>query len=760
LAQKTLLYYPHIGPSEWITVNGINAYSRYIECLSKICAQVPNMFYAPVMYAWDSVRHDYMPTIYNCVGATPAPDGFIPIMYSDCGHQNSTGMALDAFTWYTILSGGLSAVGLNPNFPSAMTHPEMKDYLAGVGCAFGRSFLQQNGFGNDFEAPSIPAGLSDSNLTSTSFTLSWTASTDNVGVTGYEVFKNGVSMGTTSSTSMNITMLGPGLPYTMSVKAFDAVGHYTKYSQPYVITTPGSPLIVDGGFETPVVSGTQSSPPGSAWSFSSLYNGALVGITSQLNYYAPTIYDGNQTAYLLDAYPPSSSISQTVTLAPSTYKFSVWVGIPAGEWDSQPLELSVDSQTFDMPTPNAASGKWEKVSVSFTIATQGSYVLKIWTNVDSGAQCYLNFDDVSLEITNDVTPPSVPSNLTASNMSSTGFTLSWTPSTDNVGVDSYQVFQNSTQIGTTAAASLNITGLTLNNTYSYTVTAKDAAGNTSDPSAVKQVTIKPFVDTIPPTAPLALSPAFITAHSFTILWGPSTDNVGVTSYEVFQDGTMVDTTTTTSFNFTNLNCNTTYTITARAKDAAGNISVLSNPSTVKTLICDTIPPSVPSSLASYGAITTTSLTLTWTASTDNVAVTYYLIYKGGIKIDSVSTTSYTAIELTANTAYSFTIKARDAAGNVSAASSALNVTTASTAIIADIEDGISIYPNPAVDFINITNIEPGSIVSIYDLNGILLIQKITESDFLRIYTDNLPKGVYIIRIINRKGSVVVKFIKE
>ncbi|MBW8482496.1 glycosyl hydrolase family 18 protein [Actinomadura parmotrematis] len=89
---------------------------------------------------------------------------------------------------------------------------------------------------------------------------------------------------------------------------------------------------------------------------------------------------------------------------------------------------------------------------------------------------------------------------------------------------------------------------------------------------------------------------------------------------------------------------------------------------------DTQAPTAPSGLKSTGS-TSTSVALSWTASTDNVAVTGYDVYQGATKAASVTGTSATVTGLTAKTAYTFTVKARDAAGNTSAASSAVSVTT-------------------------------------------------------------------------------------
>jgi chitodextrinase len=88
----------------------------------------------------------------------------------------------------------------------------------------------------------------------------------------------------------------------------------------------------------------------------------------------------------------------------------------------------------------------------------------------------------------DTTPPSVPTGLSATAVSSTQINLSWTASTDNVGVTGYDVFRNGTQVGTTTTTSYQDTGLTADTTYSYTVAAYDAAGNVSAQSTPASAT--------------------------------------------------------------------------------------------------------------------------------------------------------------------------------------------------------------------------------------------------------------------------------
>jgi len=116
-----------------------------------------------------------------------------------------------------------------------------------------------------------------------------------------------------------------------------------------------------------------------------------------------------------------------------------------------------------------------------------------------------------------------------------------------------------------------------------------------------------------------------------------------------------------------------------ASDASGVKSLLlAIDQVIKGSGTDTQAPSAPASLRST-ATTASSVALAWNASTDNVAVTSYEVFRGGVSAGTTTSTAFTVTGLAANTSYSFTVKAKDAAGNVSAASSALSVTTGTAA---------------------------------------------------------------------------------
>jgi len=212
-------------------------------------------------------------------------------------------------------------------------------------------------------------------------------------------------------------------------------------------------------------------------------------------------------------------------------------------------------------------------------------------------------------------------------------------------------------------------------------------GGSTSPSAMvigdvwlSEAPVAPGTDVTAPSTPTGLASSDLTASSFTLTWNPSTDAVGVTGYEVQRDGVVVATPAGTTATIAGLTASTAYSMKVRARDAAGNWSPLSTALSVTTTAPagDTSPPTVPTGLAS-SAITTTGFTLTWTASTDAVGVTGYEVQRDGVPVATPTGTSATLTGLSASTTYSMKVRARDAAGNWSALSSALLVTTGAPA---------------------------------------------------------------------------------
>ncbi|HVY68158.1 MAG TPA: fibronectin type III domain-containing protein, partial [Patescibacteria group bacterium] len=139
----------------------------------------------------------------------------------------------------------------------------------------------------------------------------------------------------------------------------------------------------------------------------------------------------------------------------------------------------------------------------------------------------------------DTTPPTAPTNLTATAASSTQINLSWTASTDDTGVTGYNIYRGSSSttlgfLASTTQTSYNNSGLTASTTYFYGVRAFDAAGNTSATSTVVSTSTPAAGDTTPPTAPTNLTATAASSTQINLSWTASTDNVGVTGYNVYR----------------------------------------------------------------------------------------------------------------------------------------------------------------------------------------------------------------------------------
>ena len=272
----------------------------------------------------------------------------------------------------------------------------------------------------------------------------------------------------------------------------------------------------------------------------------------------------------------------------------------------------------------------------------------------------------ALAVTNptDMTAPSTPAGLAKTNSTQTSLTFSWTASTDNVGVTGYTVYVNGAASSAAAGTSRTISSLACGTTYTVGVDAYDSAGNHSVQTSTTMATSACPGDTTPPSTPTNLHQNGSTATSLTVSWTASTDNVGVTGYGAYKNGTLAGSPTTTSYTFNGLTCGTSYTLAVDAADAAGNRSAQTS-TTLSTNACpDTTPPTTPTGLTT-SAVAQISITLSWTASTDNGGVTGYRLYLGGNQVGTSPSTSYAFSGLTCGMAYTLGVAAVDAAGNVS-----------------------------------------------------------------------------------------------
>ena len=187
----------------------------------------------------------------------------------------------------------------------------------------------------------------------------------------------------------------------------------------------------------------------------------------------------------------------------------------------------------------------------------------------------------------------------------------------------------------------------------------------SSTSRKSSATPKAAADITPPSAPPSFT-AVAGDRQVALSWGASTDDTRVVFYQVFRDGVPIGAQEARTLTDTGLVNGTTYTYTVVAHDAADNVSLAS---TAQATPADTTPPSVPANLVATPG--DAQVSLTWTDSTDNVAVTAYHVFRsvnGGpyTQIAAPMTPYYLDGGRTNGVALSYRVEAVDAAGNVSA----------------------------------------------------------------------------------------------
>ncbi|MFE7097256.1 fibronectin type III domain-containing protein [Streptomyces erythrochromogenes] len=234
----------------------------------------------------------------------------------------------------------------------------------------------------------------------------------------------------------------------------------------------------------------------------------------------------------------------------------------------------------------------------------------------------------------DTEPPSAPTGLTAQAGSATSVHVMWNAAPDRDGVTHYQVFEGARPVRELPAEKtmVDITGLAPQTGYSFTVRARDAAGNLSEAAPAAPVTTPAAKaeDRTPPTAPAATTGSASGPRSARVSWTASTDDTGVTAYDVYQGGVRIHTAGPgdSATTLTGLRPDTVYTFTVRARDGADNSSPDGPSVDVSTPPASGEGPgTAPADLtatASPGAVT-----LTWTAPDTGRPTAEYELYVNG-----------------------------------------------------------------------------------------------------------------------------------
>ena len=340
---------------------------------------------------------------------------------------------------------------------------------------------------------------------------------------------------------------------------------------------------------------------------------------------------------------------------------------------------AVSSVAFSIDGTNVGTDTSSSYHVSWnsTTASDGSHTL-VATATDSAGHKTTAQETITVANHTCAGAPTAPS-LSGSSSSPTQTSLSWTASQPQSGcsIKDYNVYRGNTLLGTVSATSFNDGGLTPNTIYAYHVIANDNGGHsTSSPDA----SVTTLADTTNPSAPGNVTASAPTSAAVQLHWTVSTDNIGVAGYRVYKDGSLyktVDGAASNSYTDNNVAANTDYTYKVSAIDTSDNESaqVTAAPNPIHTpAAVDTQKPTAPANLHTT-LITANAVTLAWTASTDNVGVVGYHVYRGSTLVSTTAATGYTDTGLNASTAYAYHVAAYDSSANVSDSSSTVNATT-------------------------------------------------------------------------------------
>ncbi|MDY8138064.1 GEVED domain-containing protein [Aquimarina sp. 2201CG5-10] len=334
---------------------------------------------------------------------------------------------------------------------------------------------------SDTQAPSVPGNLTASSIGQTTLTLNWTASTDNVAVTGYDVYRGATRLTTITGTSYNVTGLTANTNYSFSVKAKDAAGNESPSSNVVDVTTTGDTT-------TP----TYCDMKGDNSADDYITNVNFAGIN-------------NTSSNTAAGYHDYTTISGNVVTGASENLKVTLVGYQGGanneayawfDWN-QDGDFTDADEKFEITTNTSNTIRELGINIPSTAKT-GTTRMRIvlgYSSGDGNSPCgsisYGEVEDYTINVsggTTDTQAPTAPGNLTVSNIAETTLTLNWAASTDNTGVTGYDVYNGSTRLATVTTTSYNVTGLTADTAYTFSVKAKDAAGNESTSSNTANAT--------------------------------------------------------------------------------------------------------------------------------------------------------------------------------------------------------------------------------------------------------------------------------
>ncbi|MDO8369906.1 MAG: zinc-dependent metalloprotease family protein, partial [Candidatus Nitrotoga sp.] len=331
-----------------------------------------------------------------------------------------------------------------------------------AGCAASATFKMDGtgsvggNCGADNLSPTVPTGLSATPVSSAQINLGWTASTDNVGVTGYKVYRGGALVGNPATTSYSDTGLTASTSYSYTLAACDAANNCSAQSNPVSATTMPATSSSNIALASVGAVASASSTYSSAYPLAAVNDGQRTGATwgkgggwndatynmqpdwVQINFNGTQTIDRVVVYTLQDNYTNGTEPSDTLTFNKEGITGFTVQGWNGSAWTTL---ATVSGNNLVKCTLSFAAFTTDRIRVNVTSVLAGySRIVEIeaWGGVTAPAPAP------------DTTFPTVPTGLTATPVSSAQINLGWTASTDNVGVTGYKVYRGGALVGNPA----------------------------------------------------------------------------------------------------------------------------------------------------------------------------------------------------------------------------------------------------------------------------------------------------------------------
>jgi chitodextrinase len=576
----------------------------------------------------------------------------------------------------------------------------------------------------DTQAPTVPTNLGTSGTTETTIGLTWSSSTDNVGVTGYKIYRNGVQIGTSNNTTYQDTGLTPNTSYLYSVSAYDAAGNNSAQTNQIAIATLNDTTPPTVSISSPSSGATLSGTTTITALASD--NISVVGVQFKL--------DGNNLG-TEDTSAPYSITWDTTQATPGSHTLTAVSRDARGNTTaSASINVSVVTGPYSLNNEGGKSlTQGSSVTNTITATRNGTgqsgniYIWDTFTG-SNGTNLVSHTPDVGSAWTEEqgTNVLKLLNNQlqTTQTFGESRVSSATTPATANYEVSIDVIFN-----GSTSANKLGIQGRSAgpqNRADGYMAVYNAAANqweldkysgfNLSTLGTYAQAyvagqahnmklgmngsTITVYVDGVSRIS--ATDASFNTVGKTGIYFninGTDTTSLLGDNYQVSDNGAIptmsftvfgLPTNTSSSFSSSScqLDCSTVLTINTQSSTPAGTYPITVTGTvgstttttsfnlTVNAPVADTTPPTIPTDVTAISS-SPTDVTVSWTASTDNIGVAGYRVYRNSVQIGTTPNTTYSETGLFQATSYSYAVSAYDAAGNESGISSSVIATTQS-----------------------------------------------------------------------------------